>query len=258
MNLYLTRSFDRSGYYETRFLLTLCVLALVGYLAIRKKDRNYLVLFLSGVLWQALMEYRLISGGLRGSSYGLSFFGVQLPGSVSWLFQGLFEGGLITVLSYAFLDTFRLHRGDLVRRRLYLGMCALIVILASSVGWMARGHAITSARPMFAPGSIFTGFAWIWLSLLLAWWKGGEMFRWLGWYYWGTVVYVLLTFEPLHLLGVRYVAVKDAAGHYAAASGLDQWRWILWSHLYEVAGTKIYYFAIPAALGLVRLPRGKS
>ena len=256
MTPYLTRSFDHAGYYETRAVLTLIAMGVVLYYAIRRNEANPFVMFLSGVFWQGLMEYRLISGGLRGPNYSLSVFGWNLPGSVSWIFQGLVEGGLLAVMAFLFVDAFVWNRDDRGqdRRRLYLALCALILGCATLVGFLAQGQPISSPRPMINPSSAWNGVFWIWLSLALIWLKGGDAFRHLGYWYLGLAIYVILTFEPLHLLGARYVSFRNEAGAFYPAPGWDGWRWMLYSHFYEVCATKIHYFALPAVLGLLRMP----
>lgn len=251
---FLTRSFDHAGYYETRAILSLIAVGVVLYYAFRRGEFNHLVIFLSGVFWQGLMEYRLISSGLRGPNYSLTVFGVNLPGSVSWIFQGLAEGGLLALMAYLFVDAYAWNRDDRERRRLYLGLCLLIVAMASLVGFLAQGQPISSPRPMINPSSAWNGVFWIWLSLVLVWFKGGETYRHLGYWYCGLAIYVLLTFEPLHLLGARYVSFKNETGAFYPAPGWDGWSWILYSHFYEVCATKIHYFALPAVFGLLRFP----
>jgi hypothetical protein len=250
---YLTRTFDHAGYYETRAVLLVLALAVVLYYAVRRGEFNHLVIFASGVFWQGLLEYRLISSGLRGPNCSLSVFGLELPGSVSWIFQGLAEGGLLALMAFLFVDAFVWNRDDRPRRSLYFALCALILALATLVGVLAQGQPISSPRPMINPSSAWGGVFWIWLSLVLVWFKGGDTFRNLGYWYGGLVIYVLLTFEPLHLLGARYVSFKTESG-FVPAPGWDGWSWMLYSHFYEVCATKIHYFALPAVFGLFRLP----
>ncbi len=249
MNLipYMTRSFDHAGYYETRLILTLCGLAAALWFLLKRKDRSFLIMFASGTLWQAQMEYRLITGGMRGAGYNLSVFGMNLPGNVSWIFQGFAEGGILCMMSWFLVRC--VMDNDAITRRIFFGFCIVIVLVASFVGTQAAGQPITSARPIINPSSMFTGISWIFAAMALVWWKDG--FRQFGWYYLGTLLYVLLTFEPLHLLGARQISFKDAAGTLVVAQGWEQWRWILWSHVYEVAGTKVTYYALPLLLGLI-------
>jgi hypothetical protein len=91
-------------------------------------------------------------------------------------------------------------------------------------------------------------------SLLLMWIKGRDAFHYFGLFAAGLLLYVILTFEPLHLYGARYVSFRDAAGQFTPAPGWEQWLWIFYSHIWEVTAAKMYYFAIPYFLRLISLP----
>jgi hypothetical protein len=131
----------------------------------------------------------------------------------------------------------------------YLVVCVLIVALAIVVGSVAAGQPISSPRPMFARSSIIIITSMITISLLIAGLKDG--LRYLAYFYTGLLVYVVLTFEPMHLMGVRYIGVRDANGQMVAATLPWQIGVMLLSHVYEVAGGKLHYFAVPFALGWV-------
>jgi hypothetical protein len=254
MSPYMTRSFDHSGYYETRLLLALAGLAAAIYWWRRDRDSRFLVMFGTGVFFQALLEYRLAAGGLRGANYSLSVFGVTLQGLPQYVFQGIAEGGILCLTAYIFVDLV-VNRAQRSRRLpVYAVLCLLIVVMAAVTGAMAGGRPITSPRPMLAPSSVFTIPMYVLGSLALMWLKGRDAFYHLGLFAAGLFLYVVLTFEPLHLLGARYVAFPDGAGGFVKAAGFEQWRWILYSHLWEVTAAKIHYFAIPYFLNLIVLP----
>ena len=81
--------------------------------------------------------------------------------------------------------------------------------------------------------------------------------RQLGYFYLGLLIYVVLTFETLHIFGARYIGVRAADGQLVAASGLVQLSVMFLSHLWEVAGGKLHYFAVPFALGLLKLKEAR-
>lgn len=249
----MLRSFDHAGYYETRLLLMIVALAIAIAFAIRKRDYRYLVIFASGVVFQAWMEYSLQWRGMRGASYSLSIFGASLPSAVRPLFQGFAEGGVLSLMAFWFLDL-KADRPpdlpDLARWRGYFVMSALIVALAAVVGWMSVGRPISSPRPMFSTTSLINTSGYLLLSVLLCWWKGG--LRYLGYFFFGLMIYVVLTFGTLQLFGARYIGVIGVEGQMTAASPPLQIGVMFLSHLWEVAGGKVHYFAIPFALGLLR------
>ncbi|MCG3163023.1 MAG: hypothetical protein JMDDDDMK_04400 [Acidobacteria bacterium] len=252
MDYFIVRSFDHAGYYETRLLLLFVGLAVVAYFSLRQRDHRYLVIFASGVLFQGLLEWSLAALGLRGKGYSLSVFGVTLPAAAAILWQGLVEGGILSLMAFWLADLFSFSREQSAHtRRAFYAVCFVIVALASLVGIMARGAPITSPRPMFARLPLLLSAVTLAISLLLISFKGRAGWRALGWFYAGLLVYIALTFEPLHLLGARYVAARSADGQFAPASWLPQIGLMLYSHLYEVAAGKLHYFAAPYVLGLL-------
>lgn len=256
MNYFMLRSFDHAGYYETRLLLAVIGLAVALYFALRQRDSRLLVMFVSGVVFQAVLETLLQSRGLRGAGYSLSVFGVALPAAAGRIFQGVVEGGILSLMAGWFV----LLRSERSRKysawQAYLVVCALIVVLASLVGWLAAGKPISSPRPMFLLSSTLTIAAYIAVSVLLCWWKGG--LRYLGYCYLGLVIYVFLTFEPLHLFGARYIGERGADGQFTAVGFPMQYLVMFVSHLWEVAGGKVHYFAIPFVLGLIKFNGAKD
>ena len=110
MDYFIVRSFDHAGYYETRLLLLFIGLAVVAYFALRKRDQRYLIVFASGVVFQGLLEWSLAALGLRGKGYSLSVFGMTLPTAVAILWQGLVEGGILSLMAFWFADLFHFSK----------------------------------------------------------------------------------------------------------------------------------------------------
>jgi hypothetical protein len=266
MNYYMVRSFDHAGYYETRLLLMVVGLLVAGRRALQG-DRRYLVLFGSGVVFQALLEGLIRLLGLRGPGYRLSVFGVILHPALATLFQGCAEGGILSLMSFWFADLVQGAAAEGQARRWlpYLGVCALIVALATYVGWRAGGQPITSPRPMFVPSAVLTTDTTIVANIFLLWLvtaglgnDHGTGFRWLGWYVVGAVIYSVLTFEPLHLLGARYIAVQRPDKTFAPAPMPAQAGVMAWAHVVEFAAGKMHYFVVPYVLGLVRFSGSRT
>jgi hypothetical protein len=252
---YMTRIFDHAGYYETRLLLAVVAIAVATWFLRTKNDRNFWIMLASGVFFQGTMEWLLGLAGMRGPDYSLSVFGLELRSITAYLLQGIAEGGILCMMSYWFLDIVRRPRHERAWRG-YLGVCALIVVLASIVGYLSRGQQITSPRPMFGLSAASLVFSFVLLAaLVITWFRGADAFYYLGLWFAGCFVYVVLTFSTLHLWGARYIAERAADGSFVAASLSEQFWYMLYSHLFEVVGGKIHYFAIPFALGLMALPR---
>lgn len=255
MNYFMLRSFDHAGYYETRLILMLIGLTVACFFAARRRDYRYLIMFASGVVFQAWLEYLLQSSGLRGANYSLSVFGVTLPPVIGRIYQGCAEGGILSLTAFWFVDLRAAETKAKSRWWPYLAVCALIVVLAGMVGWIAAGHPITSPRPMFTASGFVRITIFMLASLLLCWWRDG--LRYLGYFYLGLVIYVFLTFETLHIVGARYIGVRGADEQVTAASLPVQIVVMFASHLWEVAGGKIHYFAVPFALGLLKFKEKK-
>ena len=261
MNYYVLRSFDHAGYYETRLLLLLVTLGVVIWFARRRRDHRYLIAFLSGVLFQSLMEWTLKRSSLRGANFTLSVFGWLVPDGVTWLFQGCIEGGVLSVMSFWFLDLYwRRKQGQAhADQRGYWLVCGLIVVLAAIVGVLAAGRPITSPRPMFASSALSRVAINGLISMGIVWWRGRRLgLRYLFWFWVGLLIYAVLTFETLHLTGARYIGVPLADGQFAAAPFPMQILLMLWSHIWDIAFSKIHYFAVPFALGLLKFREEKN
>lgn len=249
MNYFVLRTFDQAAYYETRVLLMVISLAIAGYFSYYRRDRRFLLMFASGVLFQALAEYLLQSQGLRGSNYSFSVFGVRLPGVLGPLVQGLTEGGIISVFAFWFADL-RAAKARTKEWWAFYALCALVAGLSLLVGFVARAQPLTSVRPMSAPSSIFTVTAIIFISLFIAWRK--DDLPALANFYGGLLLFALLNFEPLHALGARYIGTS-VDNQIIAATKPIQIVVMLLSHIFEFAGGKLHYFMLPFVLRMVRL-----
>ena len=247
---YMVRSFDYAGYYETRLIMMLVAFGVAFYFLRRKQDSRYLVMLVSGVFFQGLMEYILQLTGLRGAGYHFSVFGITMSGVAANLFQGLAEGAIFSLMAFWFVDL-KTGGNERVSRSAYLAVFGLIVVLSCVVGVLAAGRPITSPRPMFGSTTAIWLVATAGPAILLAGWKHG--LRYLGYFYVGLFIYTVITFEPLHLLGARYIGEPSVSGGFVPVPLPAQAVVMLYSHLVEVAAQKVHYFAVPFALGLLRL-----
>ena len=251
---YMARTFDHAGYYETRLLLAIVAIGVATWFWRNRNDRNYWIMLASGVFFQGAMEFGLGLAGMRGPDYSLSVFGLELRSVAANLLQGIAEGGILCMMSYWFLDIIRRPRGERAWRG-YLAVCAVIVMLASAVGYLARGAEITSPRPMAGLSTAALLFNFVLLAtLIITWLKGADAWYYLGLWFVGCFIYVVLTFSTLHVWGARFIAERAADGPIVAASLGEQFWYMLYSHVFEVVGGKIHYFVFPFALGLLALP----
>ena len=246
---YMLRSFDHAGYYETRLILMLVAAGLAYHALRRKQDARYLVMLISGIFFQALMEYVLQVTGLRGPGYHFSVFGVSMSGIGANLFQGFAEGAIFSVMAFWFVDL-KTSSKPAAPRAAYLAVLALIVVLACVVGYLSRGQPITSPRPMFGVVAVYWLLYTAGPALVLSAWRHG--LRYLGYFYIGLLIYNVVTFEPLHILGARYIGERSPSGGFVAAPMPAQMLVMFCSHLIEVAAQKTHYFAVPFAIGLIR------
>jgi hypothetical protein len=248
-NYFMLRSFDHAGYYETRLIMLLAAFGVAWYALRRKGDSRYFVVLASGVFFQALMEYILQVTGLRGAGYHFSVFGISMSGVWANLFQGLAEGAIFSLMAFWFLD---LKTGKAAPPwKAYVAVYGLIVALSVVVGVRAAGKPITSPRPMFGVATAWWVAGTAGPAILLCAWKRG--LRLLAYFYAGLFIYSFLTFEPLQILGARYIGVRIGEG-FAPAPPLAQAAIMMYSHLSEVAAQKMHYFAVPFAMGLLRGP----
>ena len=242
---YMLRSYDRAGYYETSLVIIFVALAIAFYFLRRKHDSRFLIMFISGVCFQAIMEYILQTGGARGAGYHFSMFGLSLSGIGANLFQGISQGGIFSLMAFWFVDL-KTGGDNPQSRKVFLAVYGLIVAQGCVVGLLAAGQPITSPRPMFTP---VTG---IWLAatvipaVLLAAWKRG--LRYLGYFYIGLFLYCVLALGTLQVFGARYIGQRSPSGALVAAPLAMQAVMMLYSFVFEVAGEKLHYLAVPFAM----------
>jgi hypothetical protein len=246
----MLRSFDHAGYYETRLIMMLVAFAVAFYAWRRNRDSRYFVVLASGIFFQALMEYLLQVTGLRGAGYHFSVFGINMSGVLANLFQGLAEGAIFSLMAFWFVDL-RIGK-DAPPWKAYAGVYALIITLGFVVGVLSKGQPITSPRPMFGTTTALWVLGTAVPALLLGAWKRG--LRYVGLFYIGLFIYSFLTFEPIHIMGARYIGERISPDQVVPAPFLTQVGIMVYSHLVEVAAQKIHYFAVPFALGLIRFP----
>jgi len=249
MDFRMVRNFDHAGYYETRLILTLIVLGLAIYRAARRNDSRYLIMFASGVFFQATMEMILQLMQLRGPNFQLSVYGVTLSGFAANLLQGCVEGGLIAVMSFWYFDL-RKGKGDRPRRGAYLAMCGLIVAMACVVGWLSQGHMPTSARPMFSWSGALLLAVMILIGLVPALVAHGLGDMWT--YYVGSLIYFVINFGPMQVMGARQIGIREASGELVVAGLGMQILVMAYSHLFEFAAYKLHYFTLPYCFGWLK------
>ncbi len=249
MDFVIVRTFDHTGYYETRLILLLISLSLAIYLWRAKQEKRYLVVFFNSALMMALMEYALQASGLRGPGYSFSLFGLTISRAYGPIIQGLLEGGICGLMALWFADL-RAMRAKVKQWLPYLATCGLVAGLAILTGTLSRHRPISSVRPMFSLTPILIVTSIIFFSLLIAWRK--DALSVLANYFAGLLVFSLINFEPLHLLGARYVGIQENLQLVPAGS---MWQILMMtlSHIYESSGGKLHYFMIPFAFGLVAL-----
>src|SRR5262245_4655996 len=257
MDFWMIRTFDHAGYYETRLILMAISLVIACYFAYYKPDRRFLLMFASGAMLQTIIEYVVLFDGLRVGAPTVRVFGAPMPPLLGPAIQGFTEGGPLAMFAFWLADL-RSSQARMKRWAPLIALGAVIVILSLAAGLVARNQPISSARPMSASLPIFAGATIIFVSLFIAWRK--DALPSLANYYAGMLVFAILCYEPLHLLGARYIGVMSnsptglhGAAQFTAAPMPAQAIVMLLSHLYEAAGGKLHYFIIPFALGLLSL-----
>jgi hypothetical protein len=247
MEFVIVGTFDHTGFYETRLILVLSGLLITFYKMRAARESRHLIIFLSSSVLMAGMEYVLQAGGLRGPGYAFSLFGRVVPNVYGPLLQGILEGGVCGLMALWFADL-RTSRARLKEWVPYLLFACLVLSLAVFTGLLTKTQPVSSVQPIFSPTTILVITTIIFFSLLVAWWK--DELSILANFYAGLLIFALLNFEPLQLLGARYVGLIEGAGTVRAGS-FWQWTMMTLSYIYESAGGKLHYLMVPVALGLI-------
>lgn len=245
----MVRYFDTGGYYETRVLLCLAAMVFVTVLW-RRGDTRYAIAFISGAVFHALLEWWLQSEGLRGP-FGMSLFGQSLTGPLANSAQGLLEGGPLAVMGFWFATLFMERSAVTPDRRIYLLALLVVILLALGVIPFARDEQVTSARPMVWQDLLFPSITLAAFLLALAT-RGRQGLKMLAPCVLGVALYAVATFESLHVAGLRTIGYRRSEGLLAAPFA-DQLLRMSNSLLIEVALFKSYNFALPIALGILRV-----
>jgi len=248
LDLIMVRTYDHTFFYEVRLLIALYGFLASLYFFLVEKDRDFLTMFLFGMLAQWLLEVLLWQTGARGGDYSLTLFGAQLSGLQATLLRGFSEGGPIGFFGYAFLNAVTTP-GQLRRIILTVGL-ALVFLSGILVGVLAQEHAVTSVRPMMKPGFLGLISITLLITLILTLALGRRAWRHLGLYALGSLVYFVISFEPLHWLGARYVALNYAGGYVEQTGALGYGAMWL-SYLIELTASKLHYFILPYAVGMI-------
>ncbi len=190
MDFWMIRTFDQSGYYETRLILLAINLLIACYFVYYKRDQRFLLMFVSGAILQTIIEYTLQFSELRGNVHNISIFGSRVSPFVGPVIQGFTEGSAIAMFAFWFADL-RHSQAKLKRWLPFIGLGVAVVVLASIAGSVApRYRPISSARPMFEPLAIFAVTAVIFVSLWISWRR--DALSALANYYAGILLFALL------------------------------------------------------------------
>ncbi len=249
MDFWMLRTFDQSGYYETRLILMAITLAVAAYFSYYKRDQRFLTMFAVGAALQMLTEYLSQLSSMRGEGYAISVFGMKLPGLVGPIFKGLTEGGSLGIFAFWFADL-RAARAKLKSALPFAGLCVVVLALAVVSGSIAGHGQVTSARPMFSPFSIFAVMAIIFGSLWLAWRR--DAMSGLANFYGGLLLFAILNYGALQVMGARYIGQQEA-GQLVPAPAIVRGAVMLLSMIFETAGGKLHYFILPLVLGWIVL-----
>lgn len=250
---YLVRSFDFGGYYETRSALALVALA-VAFWRWRGGDRRFLIVFVSGFLFQTILEWQLALLSMRGPGFSIGLFGATLSGFTAQLTQGFLEGGPLALSGWWFVDLVR-ERRPRAHWAGYAAFLALVVILAAVVVWRSQGAPESSVRPMFVQNTL--ALVVVVASFALAGLRGSAGLKALCLWGAGVMIYLVWNFTPLQIGGVRVIGVAGAEG--VAMARLWDQIWVMGLGLaWEVMAGKLHYVAVPLALGLLTTPKRKQ
>jgi hypothetical protein len=248
MDYLMLRNFDQAGYYETRLILMVISLAVAAYFLYYKQDRRFLLMFGIGVAMNVFGKFGSVVGELNAVA-PVRFFGLALSPIPSLIFQGMFEGGIVSLFAFWYADL-RSSSAKPKEWRPFWGLSAVIVVMAFVVGIVSRGRQVTWSRAVFAPYLVLVVTVIIFLSLMIAWRK--DDLSSLASFFAGLLLFVFLNYEPMHLMGARFIG-EPALPQPVAAGGMSQILVMFLSNIFEAAGGKLHYFMLPYALGWVEL-----
>ncbi|MFN0108961.1 MAG: hypothetical protein ACKVZH_08905 [Blastocatellia bacterium] len=248
MDYLMLRNFDQSGYYETRLILMVISLAVAAYFFHYKQDRRFWQMFCFGVIMNVLGKFVSVIGELNGVA-PVRFFGLALSPIPSLIFQGIFEGGIVSVFAFWYADL-RSSAAKPKEWRMFWVFSSAVVALSFVVGIASRGQSVTWARPVFAPYLVLMVTIIIFFSLVVAWRK--DDISSLASYFAGLLLFVFLNYEPMHLMGARFIG-ESVSSQSVAVGGGSQFLVMFLSNIFEGAGGKLHYFMLPFALGWVDL-----
>jgi hypothetical protein len=258
MDYWMVRTFDHAGYFETRLVLSVLAFAYALWRR-RSGDTRFLIAWVVGVVAHASVEGSLAAAAARGAGYGLAAFGVTFSGVSAIAVQGVAEGGPLMMISFWCATLLRARMAWASEWRAFALACAIVIGLAIVVAIIAQGQPISSARRILYGPLLVTNMIVIVASLLLVGLvRRGAGLRQLLLFAGGVFVYAVVNFTPMQIGGARYVGV-DIAGVKVMADSIAQFWVMALSHIVEVAGGKLHYFAIPLAFGWLSLdpPQGK-
>ena len=249
MDYLMLRTFDHSGYYETRLILMVISITVAIYMLYNRKDRRYLLIYLSGILFTTIGEFLLQKNGLRGPGFGISLFGTTMPKAVAPVLMGLIDGGSWALISFWFADL-RSSQSEQKKWIPFYIVSLLTLVLSTVAGQVSKNDPVSSSRPLFETLIISVITTIIFVSFIVAWRKDGisQMAN----YYAGLLVFSMLSLLPLHLLGARYIGIENGL-QLAHATTAYQVALSVLSLIFDSAGGRVHFFIIPFALGIVRL-----
>ncbi len=248
MDYLMLRNFDHSGYYETRLILMVISLAVAAYFHYYNRDHRFLLMFGIGALLNVIGKFGVLAGELN-SIAPATIFGFTMSPVLALICQGIFEGGAISLFALWYADL-RSARAKSKEWWPFYGLCAAVVAFSFVVGVVSRGRQITWQRPIFAPYLILIITLIIFFSLMVAWRKNDISS--LASFFAGLLLFAILNYEPMHVMGARYIG-EPATPEPVAAGGLAQIALMFLSHVFEAAGGKLHYFMLPYAFGWIAL-----
>ncbi len=245
MNYYVVRTIDHTMYHESRLFLMMLMMVIAIYFIWSRRDHRYIVIFLSGAIFQTVFELCNLYMGFRAPVYTITVLGAKLRDIHAAVFQGLTQGPVLAVLGLWFTDLVTSHRRRRETREAFVMVCAVVLGTSVVVGFNAQGMPVTSVRPLFGSYAVGMTLMFLGASAELAQLRDSGR-RLLGWFFVGLVLYSLLHQMPLYLTGARFFIGDNAA----QPNGAWQAGLLLWTHLIDASAGKLHYFAIPMCLGL--------